>query len=178
VKINPNAKTYEDPSDVQGYIHFLIRRQVRHLLRTSAYGPSDGEDLAQELALHAHASARAYHPARGAVTTFYDRIIARRALTLIQARHAQRRDPRRERPLSAARSLAVRPQQHRTELQLDIELVLALLPQDLSAVALRFMGGDTGREAGGALSLTRGQVRHRTTLIRRRLEAAGLEGVS
>ncbi len=171
MKSNRYSKTYEGPSDVPGYVRYLIRRQVCRLVPHGAH--HDREDLAQELALHAHVAAASYDPSRGAATTYFDRVLSRRAITLTIARRAKCRDRRRERPVGLAATRTTSAWQT-IDLHLDVAEALDQAPTPLRSLAGRFMDGETEADAGRSLSLTRAQVRHRRSLLRDALAAVGL----
>jgi RNA polymerase sigma-70 factor, ECF subfamily len=71
-----------------------IRYRARRLMQQADFAPYDGEDLEQELTTHLLAQLPKYDAARGAFSTFVDRVIAHKAADMLYARSAQCRDPR------------------------------------------------------------------------------------
>jgi DNA-directed RNA polymerase specialized sigma24 family protein len=160
--------------DIDPYARQLIGHKVRRLVGRYGFTRTDADDLAQELALHAHVAAPNYDPARGASTTFFDRALTRKVASLVAAATAQKRDRRRERPLVAAEQEPP-PYTQQLDLKLDVRDTVSQLPHELQDLAIRFMEhGENDAEAGRSLRWTRGQVRHRRSLIARQLTRRGL----
>jgi hypothetical protein len=132
--------------------------------------------LEQDLALHVHLAAPKYDPKRGATTTFYDRVLARKIASIVQFRTAQKRDVRRERQLDDAPDNYVRapdltPEQR--DLRVDVTDVLARLPGDHRRVARLFMEHSEA-EVIRRTGMTRQRVRGLRQRIGQHLRAAGL----
>jgi len=78
-----------------------VRCLARSLARTPGFRATslDEADIRQELCLHVWLRKDAYDPARGAWSTFVDRICRNKAVHLLEHHTAQRRDFRRTRAL-------------------------------------------------------------------------------
>jgi hypothetical protein len=146
---------YVPPDDIDPAARALIKHKVRRLVGHYGYTRSDADDLAQELALKAHLAAAKYDPARGALTTFYDRVLENRVRSLAEHATCQRRDRRRERPLDGAAPSAPDP---RHDLCLDVRDALAALSEEDRFLARMLQSHDRSRvfrESG----MTRGKAR-------------------
>jgi DNA-directed RNA polymerase specialized sigma24 family protein len=162
------------PADIDPIARELIRHKIRRLVGNHGFTRTDAADLAQDLALHAHVASSKYDPARGARSTFFDRLLTRKVASIVAAATAQKRDRRREGPLSDAERPSRDPS-NRLHLKLDVRFVVNRLPRDLRDLAHRFAHhGENESEACRALRWTRSQVRHRRALIAQHLTRAGL----
>jgi DNA-directed RNA polymerase specialized sigma24 family protein len=163
------------PSDIDPYARWLIKHKVRRLVRSNGIRRADEEDLAQDLALHVHLAAQKYDSRRGAASTFYDRVLARKIASIVQSRTAQKRDFRRERPLDSAPAHTFsRPEpSERVDLQLDVRDAVARLSGDLRPVACLFMEYSEA-ELIRRTGISRQRVRGLRQRIGQELRAAGL----
>jgi hypothetical protein len=146
---------YEPPEDIDPAARALIKHKVRRLIGNYGYTRSDADDLAQELALKAHLAAPKYDPARGAPTTFYDRVLENRVRSLAEHATCQRRDRRRQQSLDGVAPTAP---DSRHDLCLDIRDALAGLSEEDRSLALILSSHDRSRairESG----MTRGKAR-------------------
>lgn len=166
------TRIYHAPDDIDPYARELIRHKVRRLVGHYGYTGSDRDDLTQELALQAHVATQKYDPTRGAVTTFLDRVLTRKVASLVAAATAQKRDRRREQALDDVPQH--RPEHTHVALRLDVGRALCSLPHDVAPLAARFMQGDSESQAARSLRWTRGEVRHRRSLLARHLRRAGV----
>src|SRR4051794_5950698 len=82
---------YHAPTDVEPVAKALIKHKVARLVGHSGWRAADRDDLSQELALHAHVASSHYDPARGATSTFYDLVLKRKVIDLIERQRAQKR---------------------------------------------------------------------------------------
>lgn len=162
------------PADVDPHARSLIRHKVRRLRAAGALRYHDAEDLSQDLALHAHVAAPKYDAARGARTTFYETVLARRLATLLASRSAQKRDHRRARPLDRVPEQEfAREPSCPADLVVDVRDALATLPHDLRPVADLFTEL-TEAEVIRASGLSRQQVRGRRQRSAQHLRRRGL----
>jgi RNA polymerase sigma-70 factor (ECF subfamily) len=163
------------------------------------FGPSDREDICQELLLDCFVRLRKYHPAKSSRRTFVHRIVNHRAANLIEARMAARRDYRacqdslndriesgdgeageRGDSLSgdyydASMGRSALSSCERAELQIDVARLVASLPTQLAtvAVALKWAGAV---EVSRRLRISRATLYRRIGEIRDVFTAAGLNG--
>lgn len=126
------------------YATWYSRRKAKEL--AGKYG-FDGEDLAQEFALHLLCQWPQYDPSKGKPTTFIQNVVDTKVCELIRDQCRQRRDFRREKSLSrAADELdhgkldGVRGQpdvseQELAELRSDCGEILERLPTELREIA-------------------------------------------
>jgi DNA-directed RNA polymerase specialized sigma24 family protein len=139
----------------------MIKYNARKLASfTPQYRPSDRGDIEQELAIHVLRRMHDCDGARASPLTFVDRILTKRALSIIERVSAIRRDRRRERPLEEA---LVRPspdeELHLRDLRLDVKEAVLRLPKELRPIAQLFMQFNEA-EVVRLSGHTRGGVRH------------------
>lgn len=148
-----------------------VRRHARDLVRSGAIPQGDLEDAEQDLMVHALAKMDRHDRRLGMPSVYLDRIVRSKARNIVQERRAARRDPeRRAAGLEHGLSLnhweadyideetirAVTPTTGRSHvedlhLRIDLEGVLASLPEDQRALAnaLREKSvADVARELG------------------------------
>jgi DNA-directed RNA polymerase specialized sigma24 family protein len=163
---------YTAPTDIDPEARRLIRHKVRRLIDASAYTSSDEDDLAQELALHAHVARPKYDPDRGALSTFYDRTLNNAVRNLATAATRKKRDRRRERPLEL---VAARPARHPdTELKLDVDAALATLLPDDRMIASHLADDGMVTRVVRTTGRTRHEVRGARGRIAQQFAALGL----
>jgi len=159
-------------TNIDPYAAALIRHKVRRLLGHQGLSFHDGEDLEQELALHAHIVQPKYDPARGTATTFYDRVLSRKLTCLVRSHTAQKRDRRHDVPLEFE---PARPNGDAAlDIKLDLRDCIQSFPPSLQQLAHRFMDGEGELQAARSLRWTRAAVRHRRSLLAQRLTNVGL----
>lgn len=168
------ATASNPPADVDLHARALIRHKVRRLRAAGALTFHDGEDVSQELALHAHVAEPKYDAARGARTTFYEAVLARRLASLLASRSAQKRDHRRARPLGCVPEQEFGREASRpADIVMDVREAVAELPDDLRPLASLLMqhrASDVVRRTG----LSRQVVRGRCRRIAQHLQQRGL----
>ena len=74
----------------------LVRAKARKYLGRYGLTAADVEDMQQELLLHLHFAMKKYDPSRGERTTFMDRVVQKRILSIIRYKTASPRDYRKE----------------------------------------------------------------------------------
>ena len=74
----------------------LIRQKARQLVRHPGFSKSEQYDIEQELALELVLKYRCFDPDRARETTFIARVVENKAISLIRARIAEKRDFRRD----------------------------------------------------------------------------------
>jgi len=155
----------------------IIKQKARKLSRHRAIGPAEREDLEQDMSIHLLRAMGEFTAGRASLATFADRVLNNFSRNLIDQRTAKRRDRRRECQMSEAAAETLKDQatdQARVDAVLDISAAIRSLPQELRSVAA-MLGEHDEADAARRLGLTRSQLRHRKLLIRRHLQAAGLD---
>ncbi len=149
-------RLFEDHSS---YVSRLIRHKARQLVRRPGFSRSDRSDIEQELAIELVQKFDQFDPERARETTFIARVIESKVVTLVRARHAEKRHFRRNgkslnetvsdgdggtveraQTLGAATAKrhtgqAPRSEEEVARLKLDIDKVLDTLPADLRKLA-------------------------------------------
>ena len=82
--------------DRNSFASQLIRKKAGQLVRHPGFRRSDQRDIEQEFAVELLLKYRHYDPGRARETTFVARVIENKAVSLVRARTAQKRDYRRE----------------------------------------------------------------------------------
>ena len=83
-----------DVPELGPYAVQLIRCKARQLVGQAGLVEDDQEDIEQDLRLHLFEQLSKYDPARGAFSTFVDRVVDHKAADILDARFAARRDCR------------------------------------------------------------------------------------
>lgn len=78
--------------DVEVYLEKLVESKARQLVRRPEFDSSEADDIRQELRLHVHLRLEKYDPSRAKISTFLDRIVCRKIASMLQFRHAQKRN--------------------------------------------------------------------------------------
>jgi len=163
------------------YATWYARRRAKEL--TGKYG-FDGEDLAQELALHLLCQWPLYDPSKGKPTTFIQNVVDTKVCELIRDRCHPKRDYRCHRRLSAVGEEAelglldgVRGQpevsdQERAEIRADCETVLNNLTPELRRIA-ELLKSKCPNEIARELDISEATVRRRVAELREHFVAAG-----
>jgi len=76
------------------YALTCIRHKAYQLVGQAGFTADDLEDLEQELTIHLFEQLPKFNPARGAFSTFVDRVVGHKAADILDARFAARRDCR------------------------------------------------------------------------------------
>jgi len=155
----------------------IVKHKVRKLIGRYGFSASDEPDLQQELAMHVSTRMARHDPARGARSTFVDRIVRNKIANILEHRIAAKRGGR-KRPLSLdavpeGLLLDGHTDADVVDLGLDVRNAVASLPPDLRQVAIR-LEKNSPSEVARMLGLTRGQMRQRMEAIRHHMEGAGL----
>jgi RNA polymerase sigma-70 factor (ECF subfamily) len=181
---------------VTAYARSLIRYKAQQLSRKRGYGPSDREDLEQELLLHLLERAHLYDPKRGAASTFADRVIQNAGRMILRHRRRQKRGagrtprsldesvagadqnpPRREQltihDLERRTANSTRDLVHDSEVRGAVSIALDRMPGHLLDVCLRLMQGSPASVARD-LGVCRRRLRNLMGEIERYLRDAGL----
>lgn len=163
------------------YATWYIRRRVFAL--AGRYG-FDGDDVAQDLALHLLCQWPLYDSAKGRPTTFIQHVVDTKVCELIRHRLSPKRDLRRLRSLSAIGEAAEHGRldgvrgppevsdQDRATMRIDCETILRQLPADLqqTAALLREMSpAAVARELG----ISEGALWKRLARLRTHFARAG-----
>jgi DNA-directed RNA polymerase specialized sigma24 family protein len=146
-------------SDIDPVARALIRRKVPRLVGRFGFTRDDADDLAQELALHAHLASRRFDPARSAGFRFYDRVLTNKVRSLIAAARCQKRDRRRERSFDDHRVILDWDVADRLALAVDVADALEpLAPADREVANLLVTDGvaEVARWTGRARGTVRG----------------------
>jgi RNA polymerase sigma-70 factor (ECF subfamily) len=179
------------------YAADLIRNKVRLLIGKAGLTESDRPDLEQELMIDLLDRMKRYNPAKAKKTTFMARIVERRIASLLEMRHAQRRDCRRcttslnePTPGSCDESIERgdlmtgdcflspserEPTERRTgDMRIDMETVIESLPEQLRDLCER-MKTSNMQEISRETGICRGTLYYRLGLLREAFQAAGLK---
>lgn len=183
--------------DRDSFASQLIRRKARQLVRYPGFRKSELADIEQELAMELIRKYRSFDPKRARETTFIARVIENKAISLIRARVAEKRDFRRDahslnEPVrdpeggsveraqtvdaSRARShtgQAPRSDEEHSQLRLDLAEVFKSLPDDLRPLA-ELLTGMSEYAASRALGKSRRQIAKDVARLRKLFEDAGL----
>lgn len=163
------------------YATWYARRKAKKL--AGKYG-FDGEDLAQEFALHLLRQWPQYDPSKGKPTTFIQNVVDAKVCELIREQIRPKRDYRRQRRLSVVAEAAehglldgVRGQpevsaRELVEMKLDCESVLRELPSELQRTA-ELLQQMSPAAAARELGITEGALWKRMTRLREHFERAG-----
>lgn len=155
----------------------IIKHKVRKLIGRYGFNASDEPDLQQELAMHVSTRMARHDPARGARSTFVDRIVRNKIANILESRMALKRGGR-KRPLALdavpeGLLLDGQTDAHAVDLGMDVGSAVSALPPELREVAIR-LAKHSPSEVARMLGLTRGQMRQRMEAIRVHLEGAGV----
>ena len=174
------------------YAANLIRNKARQLVGKAGLTQSDQPDIEQELMIDLLCRMQYFNPAKGKKTTFMARIVERRISTIFEARFAQCRDWRKCYSLNYTIDngeglqsemidlLNNDEDSNRTSdlelssLKMDVERVLATLPDDLKELCLK-LKENTMTEIAKEMGVPRGTLYGRIKKIRKAFLAAGLE---
>lgn len=180
------------------YVATLIRIRAGRLARRPGFRPAEREDLEQELAAAVLRQAGRYDPARGAVSTFIDRVVTSAAAMMARERRRLKRvadrqvisldrthvtsPSQREAPLSQFVSeddLRRRWGGHSTAAETggappaDVGAALAGLAPELRTLALR-LAGEGERAVAREMGISRRQLRKLIDDLRDALWHAGV----
>lgn len=126
------------------YATWYIRRKAKQLSGQYGFADDAADDLRQELTLHLLEQWPAFDPAVAKATTFVQNVIDFKVCELIRDQQREKRDYRREQPLSGSADYGqldgVRGQPETSELNLielreDCAQILSTLPADLRTIA-------------------------------------------
>jgi RNA polymerase sigma-70 factor (ECF subfamily) len=161
-------------ADIDPIARALIRRKVPRLVGRFGFTRSDADDLAQELALHAHVAGLRFDPARSGGYRYFDRVLANKVRSIVAGATARKRDRRREQLLyggdPAVRALHPSDQ---IDLAMDVRDALApLAPADRAVAEL--LVTDTVAGVARHTDATRWTVRGAKARIARALVAKQL----
>ena len=182
---------------VTEYAKALIQAKARQLCRRRGFGPSEQEDIEQELWLMVLEKAKRFDPARARLETFLDRVVSQGVAMLLRSRNRRKRGNGISplslenvyitsegcKPLSAtvsqedvARRLGTQSEDPIARLDQTeaIESVLARMPERLRDICLRLMTS-TLASVARQLGVSRHQVRKAVERARPYFEQAGLE---
>ena len=175
----------------------LIRQKARQLVRHPGFSKSEQHDIEQELALELVLKYRCFNPDRARETTFIARVVENKAISLIRARIAEKRDFRRDAhslnetvrdadggsverasTFDASASANHTGQVRRSEaelwqLQQDVAEFLQSLPADLRPLAEMLME-QSEHAVSRTLGTSRRQVANDVARLRELFEDAGL----
>jgi hypothetical protein len=156
----------------------IIKHKVRKLIGHYGFNASDEPDLEQELAMHVSMRMVKYDPARGARSTFVDRIVRNKIANILEHRMAKKRGGR-TRPMALddvpeGLLLDGYADPEAIDLGLDVRNALAGLSPELQRIAT-LLTTNTPSKAARALGLTRGQFRQLQEAIKTYLMGEGLD---
>lgn len=151
--------TNQKQCELTDYALELIHHKARQLVGTAGYTQQDVEDIEQDLILDLLERLPKFDPAKAQHNTFVARIVERKISNLIRDRQAEVRDYRREAcslneeidvgaeelkqrvttisqdELDRRTGKYSRPSDERAQLQIDLDSVIAELPEDLRRAA-------------------------------------------
>ena len=178
----------------------LVRAKARKYLGRYGLTAADVEDMQQELLLHLHFAMKKYDPSRGERTTFMDRVVQKRILSIIRYKTASPRDYRKEAHslnepapgdtsdsdltwgdcldeetyLAATAQGSVRSVEETRDLAIDTEAALGRLPPELREFCLRLTDAAITALAR-ELDMPRTTLYERIKRIREALREAGID---
>lgn len=172
-----------------GYAAWLIGQKARQVSRTKGFTDSDRSDIERDLVADLFARHPRYDPSKASVDTFVARIVEHAVASLIRHRLADSRSPMHEEcslndPVLDADGRTV--DRHETtpeattdgsrlrDLERDMALVLARLPDELRPIALGLARG-TPHAVGAELGLSRRAMTKAIEQIRDAFREAGLD---
>lgn len=175
----------EQQITINEYERRLIRLKAWQLVGKYGFTRSDREDIEQDLALHVIEHMGQFDPKRSSRSTFVDRIVNRRIISILRQRFAQRRDYRRCVALDEAivnrEDAPLKPEDQRrvrvdptSDLAIDLHDAIESLEADTQHMC-RLLMHEASAETARRLGLTPAEARTRVARIRRQLTDAGLE---
>jgi DNA-directed RNA polymerase specialized sigma24 family protein len=172
--VSEQRSLYYPPADVDPAARALIKHKAKRLVGSYGFTRSDRDDLEQELAMKAFLASATFDPARGTVTSFFNRVLANKANSL--ARHATRikRDRRNDVPLDEVH--LVTPD-WRGDLRVDVADALDDLSEADRAVA-PLLATQSVAAVARITGHTRGVIREAKRRIARALAAKNLAPIS
>lgn len=183
--------------DRDSFASQLIRQKARQLVRHPGFRKSEQRDIEQELAMELVLKYRCFDPDRARETTFIARVVENKAISLVRARVAEKRDFRRDAhslnetvsdaeggsveraqtlDASSARThtgQAQRSAEEQAQLRFDMVEVLKALPEDLRPLAELLMEMSE-YAASRVLGKSRRQVANDVARLRELFEDADL----
>jgi RNA polymerase sigma-70 factor, ECF subfamily len=183
--------------DRDSFASQLIRQKARQLVRHPGFNKSEQKDVEQELAMELVLKYCCFDPDRARETTFVARVVENKAISLVRARIAEKRDFRRDgRSLNEAvrdsdggsveraqtcdasssanhTGQSRRRDEDQSQLRLDIADVMKMLPDDLRPLA-ELLQGMSEFAASRELGKSRRQVANDMARLRELFEDADL----
>ncbi len=179
------------------YTQKLVQFKARQLSRRTDLGPSDEEDIQQELMLHVLRALRSFDPIRGSLNTFIDRVVNNAARMILRRERRQKRGgtvrvqsldaevvTAREddilRIQAVTKEDSVRrlglpdDESQRRECQDEARRAISSLPTDLQRICAGLIDG-TESSVARDLDISRRQIRKATESIRAHFRAAGMD---
>lgn len=160
----------------------LIRRKARRLAGRASLSTSDRDDVEQELTLALMARWPSFRPEKGGRQAFVQLVTDHAARALLRHRRAKKRGPARVASLSrlartegvpAEEAVTAPDDAGRRDLRLDLEALLARLPEGDRLLATWLLA-ETKTGLARRLGVPTSTLRSRLRRLRERFEAAGL----
>ena len=183
---------------LDAYALACIKHKAYQLVGQAGFTADDVEDLEQELAVHLFEQLPKFDPARGAFSTFVDRVVDHKAADILDARFAARRDCRiyvgsiddtvrlreggevpitdldLEDAVHVQRGISDPSPYAEAELGIDLERAMAALTPELRDLCRRLLTA-TIAEISAATGVPRPTLYDRLRQIRGAFERAGLK---
>lgn len=173
----------DDTILLRGFAHSIIRRKARGIADRGGFTTQDLHDIEQELRLRLKESLAQFDPTQAHINAFITTVVERAAISIIRERWAQKRDSTgtqsldvpTERgnvnalpdPRAGGRDTRLR------DFALDLEDVLAGLPEELRRLALRLKERNL-RQIAHELNVPRTTLYRQIRRLRHAFEKAGL----
>ena len=166
------------------YATWYAQKKAAELAGKYGFAADEGEDLAQDFALHLLCQWPHYDPSKGKPTTFIQNVIDTEVCKLIRDQCDPKRDYRRHRSLSDVDEAAeyglldgVRGQpdvsdQELSDMQSDFAVITSQLPDDLQQIA-ELLKTKCPNAIAQELGIPESTVRYRIARLREHFEQAG-----
>jgi RNA polymerase sigma-70 factor (ECF subfamily) len=174
---------HDDAILLRGFAHSLIRRKARAIADRGGFTAQDRYDIEQELRLRLKESLAQFDPAQAHINAFITTVVERAAISIMRERWARKRD------WTGTQSLEVPTERgnvnalpdprsggrdaRRRDIAIDLEDVLAALPEELRALALQLKERSV-RQIAAELNVPRTTLYTLIRRLRHAFEKAGL----
>ena len=185
-------------NDITPYAQDLVHHKARQLIGKAGYKAADLDDIKQDLLVDLLERLPKFDPAKASYNTFVAHVVDKKICNLLRDRKAHARDHRREefslndeirddnvQQRSAMidcdmgnrrMGIAARPDEERTQLQMDIHAVLEKLPEELRQAA-QLLQNHNVAEVARILKVPRRTFRDKyLAKLQKAFAAHGMEG--
>lgn len=182
-------KTDAKQFELDEFTKRAIRKKARQLVGHAGLRKQDREDIEQELMLELLQSWPSFDPQKAHRNVFVTTVIERTAAQILRDRRAQKRDFTRscsledlvEQEENSERCIAERErewcrQNEQSDLAIDLNEILAKLPDELRDVAYLLKKSHSVTQVARELGVSSSTVKRRMLELRERLEEYGISG--